>query len=168
MFNPPTLDQDGYALENGVNLHREAPDTFYLPAQDERESVTVGDWVKLVFEIVVGESDVAVERMWVIVASAANGQFTGTLDNMPFCAEEGDVRLKLGDAVRFTSDNIIQILTVAQMDEVDRERAAIIEEITRDQALDFVDKAKDEDFLRQAYEAGFPVEDVLKKFGLSL
>ena len=65
----PDLSLDGWCLEDGEQLHREAPKTFFVPDLELRKILQPGDFAKLVFRIALEEADEieAVERMWVIV-----------------------------------------------------------------------------------------------------
>ena len=51
-----------FELESGEQLHAEAPDTFWIPPLDARQSLSSGDLVKLVFRIE-EDGEVNVERM---------------------------------------------------------------------------------------------------------
>ena len=88
----PDFEQDGWCLEDGEELHREAPETFWLPELEDRQSLQPGDLVKLIFRISVDneEEPVAVERMWVIVRERVGEQYLGILDNDPYAIEEND------------------------------------------------------------------------------
>jgi hypothetical protein len=108
MFNPNLWPQlDGpvtFTLDSGVELHQEAPDTFYLPPEEERTSLRPDDFAKLIFRITNGEK-VAVERMWVRVREVRPEDYVGTLDNQPYCTEA----IHIGLRVEFHADHVIQI-----------------------------------------------------------
>ena len=93
-----------FSLDNGVELHRESPATFWIPPQAERESLQVGDCAKCIFRIEIDDA-VHVERMWVIVQDVGNGWYTGILDNDPYCTDE----ISSGILIEFTPDHVIQI-----------------------------------------------------------
>lgn len=93
-----------YALENGEDLHREFPETFYLPSRVEREALLPGELVKLIFRIST-ENEVHVERMWVCVQSRTEDGYIGLLDNDPYCTKE----LLSGAKVVFGPEHVIQI-----------------------------------------------------------
>ncbi len=93
-----------YALDNGEELNRECPDTFWIPARDERENLIPGDLVKLIFRISLGEEE-HVERMWVIVEERKSGGYIGALDNDPYCTTE----LRSGERIEFRPEHIVQI-----------------------------------------------------------
>lgn len=51
-------------VSSGVERHRAHPNTFWIPAEDEKASVTPGDLVKLMFRM---NAEGWSERMWVKV-----------------------------------------------------------------------------------------------------
>lgn len=53
----PDIEVDGWCLEDGEALHREAPDTFWIPDLERRETLKPGDLVKLVFRISVDNNE---------------------------------------------------------------------------------------------------------------
>jgi hypothetical protein len=65
------ISSDGWTLDDGEQVHRESPTTFYLPPMETRESLQPGQFVKLIFRISLVDDDqsesVQVERMWVVV-----------------------------------------------------------------------------------------------------
>ena len=118
----PEIEADGWCLEDGEALHREAPETFWLPDRQQRESLQLGDLVKLIFRISVGneEEPVAVERMWVLVRGRIATQYLGVLDNDPYAIEEND-ELWSGVELPFAARHVIDI---DPADEATREKAA--------------------------------------------
>lgn len=93
-----------YALDNGEELNREHPDTFWIPPRDERENLLPGELVKLIFRISL-EEEPHVERMWVIVKERVANGYIGVLDNDPYCTTE----LQSGEQIEFRPEHIIQI-----------------------------------------------------------
>ena len=93
-----------YQLADAEARHAASPETFEIPGVAERESLDVGDWVKLVFEISDG-SRTEVERMWVEITGRQEDSFQGLLDNDPYCTDE----LKSGEPVTFGARHVIQI-----------------------------------------------------------
>lgn len=85
----PDFFQDGWCLEEGEELHREAPDTFHIPDLELRRILQPGDYAKLVFRIS-AEGDEEVERMWVIVRERMAGGYLGMLANEPYSITEND------------------------------------------------------------------------------
>ncbi len=106
----PDFETDGWCLEDGEQLHREAPDTFWLPELKDRESLQPGDLVKLIFRISVDNEDepVAVERMWVIVRERVADQYLGILDNDPYAIDENE-ELWSGVELPFSPRHVIDI-----------------------------------------------------------
>lgn len=93
-----------YTLDCGVQRKREFPETFEIPAAEERENLQPGQLVKLMFRID-QDGDVTVERLWVIVQERQPGYYVGVLDNEPTCTDE----LEAGMRVRFAPRHVIQI-----------------------------------------------------------
>jgi hypothetical protein len=86
----PNFDVDGWALDDGEEIHREAPETFWIPTLADRQALRKGDWAKLIFRIAVDNDDepVSVERMWGIVRERVPGGYIGMLDNEPDAISE--------------------------------------------------------------------------------
>ena len=93
-----------YTLDNAAETHREFPSTFQIPPQAERESLRVGDHVKLIFRIEFAD-EAHVERMWVLVSEVRPESYVGVLDNDPYCTEE----IRSGMRVEFHANHVIQI-----------------------------------------------------------
>ena len=97
---------DGYDLADGEERAKESPGSFFIPSLKERESLNVGEAVKLIFEMAQPTEEYdAFERMWVEITSLENGFYVGFLDNNP----EGKVSIKAGDEVVFQSKHVISI-----------------------------------------------------------
>jgi len=97
-------------LDDGEELHREAPATFWMPAEQRRQSLVKGDLVKLIFQMTVrdratGKETLEAERMWVIVEGRDGDRYHGILDNDPYCTRD----LVSGAAVMFERRHVIQI-----------------------------------------------------------
>ena len=118
----PDFDVDGWCLEDGEALHREAPETFWLPEPERRDALQTGDLAKLVFRISVDneEEPVAVERMWVLVRGRVGDHYFGVLDNDPYAIEEND-ELWSGVELPFAARHVIDI---DPADEATRAQAA--------------------------------------------
>jgi uncharacterized protein YegJ (DUF2314 family) len=88
----PDIEVDGWCLDDGEAYHAEAPDTFWIPDRESRESLEPGDLAKLIFRFNVDDAEetVAVERMWVLVRERVPGGYLGVLDNDPDALEEND------------------------------------------------------------------------------
>jgi uncharacterized protein YegJ (DUF2314 family) len=93
-----------YTLDDGEEIHREAPDTFWLPDAEERRKLQPGQIVKLIFRIEVGD-EVHVERMWVKVKGQSPTGYIGELDNDPYCTTD----LRAGETVLFQPRHVINI-----------------------------------------------------------
>ena len=99
-----------WELDDGEEINREAPSTFWIPAADRRAALVEGDIVKLIFRMTVRdpatrEEQVEVERMWVIVDGRNGAAYHGRLDNDPYCTSD----LISGAAVEFEAKHVIQI-----------------------------------------------------------
>lgn len=100
-----------YYLENIPEKHRQYPDTFEKPSEEDLAALKVGDTVKLIFcptPEYEEEAECGGERMWVQITGIRNDSLTGTLDNVPVVFGEF---LTLGDTIDFTFDNIADIHT---------------------------------------------------------
>lgn len=107
----PDFDIDGWCLEDGEEYHAAAPETFWIPDQQSRDSLQPGDLAKLIFRISVDNPDepIAVERMWVIVRERiAGGGYLGVLDNDPDAIEENE-ELWSGTELPFEPHHVINI-----------------------------------------------------------
>ena len=93
-----------YTLDDGEEIHREAPDTFWIPDPAERASLRPGQIVKLIFRVEL-EDEVHVERMWVKVKEQTPSGYIGELDNDPYCTTE----LCAGAVVFFEPRHVIDI-----------------------------------------------------------
>src|SRR5581483_186874 len=93
----PTLDEDGWQLESGVELNAEAPDTFGIPDEAIRTSLVPDCDAKLIFALR-GVNGTQVERMWVRVTGYTDTGYVGTLNNAPRL--EG-APISLGQRVEF-------------------------------------------------------------------
>ena len=99
-----------WELDDGEEVHREAPSTFWIPAAERRAALAEGAIVKLIFRMTLrdpesGDELVEVERMWVIVDGRDGGRYRGRLDNDPYCTSD----LVSGAAVEFEPRHVIQI-----------------------------------------------------------
>ena len=93
-----------YELDNGEEMHADAPKTFHLPPLEARKNLKQNDTVKLIFRIE-HDNGFDVERMWVDVKSVTATGYIGILDNDPYCTEE----LKSGEVIEFEPKHVIQI-----------------------------------------------------------
>jgi hypothetical protein len=91
-------------LMSGVEQNRQYPETFWIP-DDEKQAITPGMGVRLIFEMRDGWRKRWGERMWVTVDAVDGHRVVGTLDNQP----AGIPRLDAGAKIKFTRDDIIDI-----------------------------------------------------------
>ena len=103
----PSYKLDHYELDNGEEIHREYSDSFWIPEKEKRESLQVGDVVKLIFrmEEEKGSEDISVERMWVEITDVKLPYYKGNLDNDP----SGSNCVFCGQSVVFNPCHIIDI-----------------------------------------------------------
>lgn len=81
------------------------PDTFHIPSRDARDSLRVGDQVKLFFTFSKKKKGCVGERMWVEVTEVATNAYQGELRNTPTKIKD----LKHGDKVAFLALNVAEI-----------------------------------------------------------
>lgn len=93
--------EGGFTLVDGIEINRKHPSSFYIPTQEEINSLTPGNIVKVGFE----EQGKSGERMWVTVSEINGDDFTGILDNEPYDLET----IKLGDEVKFSTKHILGV-----------------------------------------------------------
>ncbi len=118
----PTIDLDGYELRSGLAQHHRTPETFHMPREDERQTLNVGDIVKLIFIIAVtadpedpDDDGTFGERMWVIVKGRIGPYYIGNLNNMPLTSGEQD-NLTFEDEVIFLPEHVIDIQKASRFD----------------------------------------------------
>jgi len=95
------MRKNEFKLISGLEMNRKHPVSFEIPSLLEKEQISVGDSVKLMFEFKKG-----VERMWVLVTKIEDGCLTGILDNMSVFKNT----IAYGDTVQFTKDHVISIM----------------------------------------------------------
>jgi len=89
----PVFAEDGFYLDDATAYERLYPETYQVPSQQIRESLLVGDLVKLIFRFADEQAprkDNECERMWVLVTEVdgENCRYKGTLDNDPLLHNE--------------------------------------------------------------------------------
>jgi len=106
-MNLPTYEKDHYELDNGEDIHREYPETYWIPELAARKSIQPEELVKLVFrmEETKGSDNLSVERMWVKVKKRHSGFYEGVLGNEP----NGSECVKCGQTIYFQPCHIIEI-----------------------------------------------------------
>lgn len=76
-------DGPSWHLDNAEARNEAAPDSFFIPPRERRESLKIGDHVKLLFEGPTRSGDKICERMWVEVTSVTASGYAGELLNEP-------------------------------------------------------------------------------------
>ena len=107
----PTIERDGWTLLSGEARHAVHPEDFRIPDRRERESLSPGDAVQLLFDIETRAAghvvDRGVDRMWVIVKRRVGELYCGVLDSDPGSAE--GLSLRAGSEVTFGPEHVIAI-----------------------------------------------------------
>lgn len=107
-----------YGILDAEEMHRRAPETFWIPSAEERATLRPGQPVKLAFHQ--RWISPVVERMWVTVIRREGNGYVGRLSNEP----DVITALQLGDVVRFTMTNVIKIFSADDIAIALREGAA--------------------------------------------
>lgn len=110
----PTFERDFWQLRSAEQSHREHPDRFWLPPEEQRRGLRRGQAVRLIFDIEgqdeAGAVSVQGERMWVIVAERVGDFFIGILDNQPASIEPTEsTYLRFGAEIPFLPEHVIDI-----------------------------------------------------------
>ncbi len=105
----PKAPKNGYALQNGEEMHRLHPATFDLHSQEDRNNVEVGQYVKVYLSGPTPSSPG--ERFWVwVVSKQATGKgftFIGQVySDLWHTAEHG---ISAGDMLQFGPEHILVI-----------------------------------------------------------
>ena len=99
-----------WRLKDAEARSEAAPDSFFIPPRAKRESLRVGDRVKLLFEGTTNDGDEVVERMWVEVVSVRSGTYDGELANKP-----SEIRsIRVGERVAFGPEHVAAYLWTAE------------------------------------------------------
>lgn len=85
-------------LESGLARHREAPDTFEIPSDEDKNLLRPRDLAKLMWSV----RRMPGERMWVTILHRDGDLLVGTLSNSPVF-----VHMNHGETVKFHIDDII-------------------------------------------------------------
>jgi hypothetical protein len=96
----------GWQLENAVERHRAAPDTFEIPDEQIRSRLVPGCDAKLIFTLH-GPAGTSVERMWVRITGYTDRGYLGELNNDP---RMEDAPIASGAPVEFGPDHVIDAL----------------------------------------------------------
>jgi hypothetical protein len=84
-------------LGNAEERSAQHPTTFHIPSREERTSLNIGEYAKLIFD--------DRERMWVCVTDIVADGYVGSLANDPVAVD-----MEHGDEVRFRPEHIADIL----------------------------------------------------------
>lgn len=93
-----------YILGDGELSHSENPKTFWIPSLQERKSLNLGDYAKLIFINL--NSDFPSERIWVLITKIVVNGYEGILSNDPLFNEN----INNGDLIIFEYKHIINII----------------------------------------------------------
>jgi hypothetical protein len=99
-------ESPGYSLDDPRPIAREAPYTYFLPAEEELTAVGPRDMVQLVFRPDQPGEKWGAERMWVTVDTVDGDRLEGVLVNEP----DDMACLSLGARVLFERQHIISIV----------------------------------------------------------
>lgn len=87
-------------VESGLERHRQYPDSFWVPDDEEKAGLRPGDFVRLMWSV--KRYVAAGERMWVEITHRNGDQLVGRLDNWPVF-----VHLRPDEVISFHIDDII-------------------------------------------------------------
>ena len=109
------ITEDFWELRSGEKSHEENPEKFWIPTQNERDSLKKGMAARLIFDVETKDENGKIltngERMWVIVLSKKNDYYLGILSNEPASVEPDTSYLKLGSKLWFKAEHVIDIDT---------------------------------------------------------
>jgi hypothetical protein len=105
-----TIERDGWEVVSAEERTAASPDNFVIASRAEREALTPGTVVKLLFDIETRRNGEVwnriVQRMWVLIKSTTQSGYVGVLDNQP--GEEGST-LRRGQLVFFGPEHVADI-----------------------------------------------------------
>ncbi|QZI85803.1 hypothetical protein CPT_Summit_152 [Stenotrophomonas phage Summit] len=96
-----------YTLKDCQQMHKEHPETFEVPSQQELHQLQAGDFVKLIF-VNAKSPNTPNERMWVKVTKVGMDGGHGELNNDPVFYHPS--QLKCDDRVDFELKHVAGIL----------------------------------------------------------
>lgn len=103
------LEVDGWELESAEARHAAAPATFRVPPETQRQSLRIGQAAKLIFRIRLEDqaamTEIATERMWVIVTGRSGRVYEGRLQNQSATTPD----FGPGTVVHFLSEHVADI-----------------------------------------------------------
>lgn len=109
-----SLDQDYWELRNAEEWHANNPNTFWIPNEDDRRGLKIGDEAKLIFDIVYeladGSLEVGGERMVVVVREIHDDGYIGFLMHEPVSVKPSEnFHLCFGAEIPFGPEHVIDI-----------------------------------------------------------
>ena len=111
------MESDGGQLDSGVARMDKSPKTFRIPSAGKRSRIVAGDFVKLIFQVLVqdeaGRETVFDERMWVKAEGTDGPYFWGTLANDP-SFDGQSIGLTFGAEIAFLPEHIVDIMSAAE------------------------------------------------------
>lgn len=98
-----------YTLATSEHRYAKPPHTFLIPTREERMTVQVGHYARLIFLLLPEDREgrIDAESMWVEVTSATDGVYKGTLAN-----DSVYIPIEDGDEVEFNHTHVISILAM--------------------------------------------------------
>lgn len=103
----PSLDLDGWCLDDAEQRRASAPDTFVIPGKKLRSGLGRGALAQLLFMITVEDGEKPeCERMWVVVRRRFPGGYLGVLDSDPTCIEKNQ-ELWSGSEIPFEPRHVV-------------------------------------------------------------
>jgi len=95
-----------WIMVNCAQRHKENPESFPIPSDDDIAALSAGDTVKIIFEFCEKQPGRPLgERMFVRIVERHGAGFMGTLDSEPQLM----VGLKADDLIAFFAHHIVQI-----------------------------------------------------------
>lgn len=167
----PTSELDGYQIISGIASSETFPDTFIIPDHDSIAQISEGDFVKLSFMISLTKkiNDAQGERMWVEVAEIRGPYLIGTLASEPIDAlENNNSPLNYGSKVVFLPEHICDVALKSDVDEREKASQRVLSELDKEGATFWVIVSSDAVIRAELMASGFPLEDLIEKFGLDL
>lgn len=105
----PSLDLDGWCLDDAEQRQARTPDSFVIPSKKVRAKLSRGGFAQLLFLIAVEDGEAPeCERMWVVVRRRFPGGYMGVLDNDPTCIEKNH-ELWSGSEIPFEARHVIDV-----------------------------------------------------------
>ena len=108
-----TIENDFWELRSAEESHKANPEKFYLPPEELRKNLKVGDAAKLIFDIEFvedGKKIVQGERIFVIVSEIIGDFYIGILDSQPINIDPADdPYLCFGAEILFKAEHVIDI-----------------------------------------------------------